>query len=279
MIPQHQIEQIKEAANDDIIAIVGDYVKLKRSGSSHKGLCPFHEENTASFSVSESKGIYKCFGCGQGGDAVDFFMKMEGLDFIEAIRELADRQGIFIREEESNRPKQQRQNLSMADEIIPGISEMKSRIRKEGYVIVLLDKKASESFQDKDSSPWIRLDLPIGDRQAKIITKYADKCLFRTYESMKNERFFQSLQVCLRQGLNVYILQSDTVPHVEKSDFSGSLSFPYEDGWLQYLLTHFGPDESLKREIIITLACIDDDISRKIHTQYFIDHWNQKFNQ
>ena len=81
-IPQDKIDEIKSVA--DIVSVIGDYVELKRSGSNYIGLCPFHNEKTPSFSVSPSKGIFHCFGCGVGGDVISFIMQKEGLSYPEA---------------------------------------------------------------------------------------------------------------------------------------------------------------------------------------------------
>jgi len=76
-------------AKISVVEVVGRYVQLSKSGNNHKGLCPFHNEATPSFLVSESKGIYKCFGCGEGGDAVAFLSKMENISYGEALVRLA----------------------------------------------------------------------------------------------------------------------------------------------------------------------------------------------
>ncbi len=93
-IPEDKIQEIKDQL--DIVNIISDYVELKPSGQNFVGLCPFHNEKTPSFTVSKSKGIFHCFGCGEGGDAISFIMKKENLNYIEAIQFLADKLGIFI---------------------------------------------------------------------------------------------------------------------------------------------------------------------------------------
>jgi len=80
--------------------VISDFVNLKKRGSNYVGLCPFHNEKTPSFSVSASKGIYKCFGCGKGGDVVNFIMEHEHYNYVEALRYLAKKFNIEIREEE-----------------------------------------------------------------------------------------------------------------------------------------------------------------------------------
>jgi DNA primase len=89
LIPQSKIEEILNAAH--IEEVVGDFVRLKRRGANLTGLCPFHNEKTPSFSVSPAKGIYKCFGCGKAGNAVNFIMEHDSLGYIEALKNLADR--------------------------------------------------------------------------------------------------------------------------------------------------------------------------------------------
>ncbi|HAH51807.1 MAG TPA: DNA primase [Balneola sp.] len=102
MITDDKKEEVRDAA--DIVEVVGDYVKLKRSGSGFTGLCPYHDEKTPSFNVTPRLGIYKCFGCGESGDVFKFVMDQDGIGFTEAVRQLADRYGVFIPEEESNEP-------------------------------------------------------------------------------------------------------------------------------------------------------------------------------
>ena len=94
------IEEIKAA--NDIVDIVGEYVTLKRTGTSYKGLCPFHKEKTPSFSVSAEKQIFHCFGCGIGGDVIKFLMQTENIDFSEAVQMLADRAKIALPDNDPN---------------------------------------------------------------------------------------------------------------------------------------------------------------------------------
>jgi DNA primase len=98
LIPEDKLEEIRAAS--DIVDVVGEYVELKRSGSSFKGLCPFHNENTPSFHVNPSMNIYKCFGCGEGGDVFNFIQQVENVGFVESARILAERAGIDLELEE-----------------------------------------------------------------------------------------------------------------------------------------------------------------------------------
>ncbi len=92
------VEQVR--AGNDIVDVIGTYVKLQKKGANHMGLCPFHGEKTASFSVSGSRQMYHCFGCGVGGNVFTFVMEYENFSFPEAIKYLADRAGIKLPEEE-----------------------------------------------------------------------------------------------------------------------------------------------------------------------------------
>lgn len=100
MISDAKKEEVRDAA--DIVEVVSDYVKLKRSGSGFTGLCPYHNEKSPSFHVTPRLGIFKCFGCGESGDVFKFVMDQDGIGFTEAIRQLADRYGVFIPEEDTS---------------------------------------------------------------------------------------------------------------------------------------------------------------------------------
>ncbi len=107
MIDQETIQRITDAAR--IEEVIGDFVSLKKRGANHIGCCPFHNEKTPSFYVSPSKGIFKCFGCGEAGDVVKFLMKHEHYTYPEALRWLADKYHIEIKEEEQTEEEKQRQ--------------------------------------------------------------------------------------------------------------------------------------------------------------------------
>lgn len=98
MIDQATVDRIFDAAQ--IVDVVSDYVTLHRRGANYTGLCPFHDEKTPSFSVSPAKNIYKCFGCGKGGNPVNFIMEIENLSYYEALKFLANKYHIEIEEEE-----------------------------------------------------------------------------------------------------------------------------------------------------------------------------------
>lgn len=108
-IPPETIEQIQSA--NDIVEVIQGYIPLKRAAGVWKALCPFHQERTPSFSVNPTRQIFKCFGCGAGGNVIRFVMTYESLEFIEAARKLAERVGIRIVEGEMSAADSERYNM------------------------------------------------------------------------------------------------------------------------------------------------------------------------
>src|ERR671924_1386672 len=100
LFPQRFIEDLKHQA--DIVVVIQDYVSLKKSGASYKGLCPFHGEKTPSFHVNRDRGFFHCFGCNVGGDVFKFIELQEKVGFTDAVRQLAQRFGIPIPELETS---------------------------------------------------------------------------------------------------------------------------------------------------------------------------------
>lgn len=108
MIPKETVDKVIEISK--IEDVVGDYVSLKKRGVNMLGLCPFHSERTPSFTVSPAKGIYKCFGCGKGGNSVQFIMDHESLSFVDSIKYLAKKFNIEVKEEEQSAEQIERNN-------------------------------------------------------------------------------------------------------------------------------------------------------------------------
>ena len=110
LISQHTIQQI--LSRIDIIDIVGGFVKLKKRGANYLGLCPFHNEKTPSFTVSPTKEIYKCFGCGRSGNSISFLMEHEKYSYVEALRWLAARYNVEVEETETSPEFKQQQQVA-----------------------------------------------------------------------------------------------------------------------------------------------------------------------
>ncbi len=132
-IPEALISEIR--ARTDIVAVISQYVRLKRSGSNFVGLCPFHDEKTPSFHVSPSRGAFYCFGCHEKGDVITFLRKIEGKGFVEVVEELAAEAGIDLPREEISparlaarrREKDERRKLLEVNEIAAEFFEQQLR--------------------------------------------------------------------------------------------------------------------------------------------------------
>ena len=143
MIPKNKIDEIVDAAH--VEDVVGEYVTLKRRGANLTGLCPFHQEKSPSFSVSPSRGIYKCFGCGKAGNAVNFVMEIEQLNYIEALKHLAGKYNIewpeqTISEEalvEEKRKAGERESLQIVNNFVEGYFHKIINEDEEGRAIGL----------------------------------------------------------------------------------------------------------------------------------------------
>ncbi|GCF92775.1 DNA primase [Enterococcus florum] len=119
-IPQEVIDEVRSKTN--IVEVVGQYVQLKKAGKNYSGLCPFHEEKTPSFSVAEDKQMFYCFGCGKGGNVFTFLQELEGLNFPEAVKRVADLEQIPLAFEIRSEPvsevsSQQRQLLALHERV------------------------------------------------------------------------------------------------------------------------------------------------------------------
>ncbi|MBR4037106.1 MAG: DNA primase, partial [Tidjanibacter sp.] len=147
MIDRATVDRIYAAA--DIVDIVSDFVTLKRAGVNYKACCPFHDEDTPSFIVSPAKGLFKCFGCGKGGNAVTFVMEHEKMTYPEALKFVGKKYGIEVEDREVSEEEKQRnddresmmvvnswafdyfkQQLTDTDE---GLSVGKSYLRQRGF--------------------------------------------------------------------------------------------------------------------------------------------------
>ncbi|MFP4250527.1 MAG: DNA primase [Armatimonadota bacterium] len=136
----------------DIVEVIGEHVRLEKSGQRFKGLCPFHQEKTPSFNVDPERGFYHCFGCGEGGDIFSFVMKRDGLNFPEALRELARRAGVQIEDNPLATEKRRRRELLERANVIardhfrqnlfehPGAEAARRYIAGRGFSRAMIDR-------------------------------------------------------------------------------------------------------------------------------------------
>ena len=125
-IPQAFIQEL--LARTDVVEVVGRYVQLKKGGANYMGLCPFHGEKSPSFTVSPSKQFFHCFGCGKNGNAIGFLMDHSGMNFVEAVKDLAQTYGLQVPEDETDpadrqRAQQQRQRQATLSEVLEKAAE------------------------------------------------------------------------------------------------------------------------------------------------------------
>ena len=113
LISQNTIRQI--LGRLEIVDVIGGFVRLKKRGANYLGLCPFHNEKTPSFSVSPTKEIYKCFGCGRSGNTISFLMEHEKYSYVESLKWLAGKYGVEI--EETYQTDEQRESRQVADSL------------------------------------------------------------------------------------------------------------------------------------------------------------------
>ena len=149
-IKDESVERVKAAM--EILPLVEDVVRLRKAGSTYKGLCPFHQERTPSFTVSPARGTFKCFGCGEGGDAITFVEKTENLDFVGAIELLASRFGVELEYEEASPEQEQKRRR---DERLRALLERAA----EFYARVLWDSDGGAGAREYLTSRGLGEDI------------------------------------------------------------------------------------------------------------------------
>ena len=137
-IPQSVIEQIRAA--NDITEVIGSYIPLKQAGGNSLALCPFHKENTPSFTVNPQRQIYHCFGCHAHGDVFKFLQEYEQLEFIEAVKRLAERGGIPLEFEENPQAERSRRKKDL-------VLHIHSELAKRWHE-VLMNEEAGKPARD-----------------------------------------------------------------------------------------------------------------------------------
>ncbi|MBC3909778.1 DNA primase [Undibacterium umbellatum] len=143
MIPQSFIQDL--LARVDIVDVVGKYVQLKKGGANYMGLCPFHNEKSPSFTVSPTKQFYHCFGCGAHGSSIGFLMEYSGLSYVDAIRDLAQNNGMIVPEEDRLLPAQRAEvtakSLALSEVMTKAGEYYKQQLRTAPQAIAYLKKR------------------------------------------------------------------------------------------------------------------------------------------
>ena len=188
MIPSDIVDKIIDAAR--IEEVVGDFVTLKRRGANYQACCPFHNEKTPSFSVSPTKGIYKCFGCGKSGTAIGFVMEHEGMTYVEALRYLAKKYHIeIVEEEESAEVIAQRQRK----ESLMLVSEYAAKFFKESLATQEGQTIAYQYFRSRGLTDQTIAEYGLGWGPVER-TALADKARSEGYK----EEFLTETGVCIK---------------------------------------------------------------------------------
>lgn len=192
MITQASIEALKSVI--DIVDIVGSYVDLRKSGSNFSACCPFHDEKTPSFMVNGSKGLYHCYGCGVGGDAIKFVMEYEKLNFIEAVEKIADLCNFTLEYEKNNISKKDDSKLleSVArfyQRRLVELSEYKNYLFKRGVSEFSIEKFGlgfcgpsfeTLKFADQaglDKKKLVELGV-LGEDNTRMYVRFAERLMF-----------------------------------------------------------------------------------------------------
>ena len=192
MIDRATVERIKDAAN--IVEVVSEFVTLRRSGANYKGLCPFHNEKTPSFYVSPARGTCHCFGCGKGGNPISFIMEHEQMTYPEALRWLAQKYHIEIREreltDEEKREQSERESMFIVNEWVANYFSSLLYDDPDGIALGMQYFR-SRGFRD-DIIKKFRLGYDVTDRHALANTArskgYNEDFLLKTGICYRNDR-------------------------------------------------------------------------------------------
>ncbi len=248
MIPQETIEQVREAS--DIVQVIGEFLRLKKRGRNFLALCPFHIEKTPSFNVSPEKQIFHCFGCGKGGNVYTFLMEHEKMSFVDAVRFLARRANITIREDRQYDQKREvNERIAYANAI--ALEYFCRTLKHEKYTNVRYDYLVKKRGLTEETIDFFRLGLST-DSWDGLITYAKKKDLserdlydagLATYSEEKKkywDKFRQRLMIpiynlsgtpiafggrTLKKGETIKYMNSPETPLYSKSNVLYGLNF------------------------------------------------------
>ncbi len=208
-IPEDIINAVKEAAN--IRQVVGEFVPLKKRGHNWVGLCPFHPDKDPSFSVNEDKQIFYCFGCGEGGSAIKFLMKMQGLSFPEAVKTLASRYGITVPERPLSPERQKK--LKLRDELIE-VNEKAAAFFHENLLSSRSATEAREYLEERGMDSSIISTFRLGWAQDR-------------WDALVNFLQQQGVNISLAETAGLVMPRKGGHGHYDR--FRGRVIFPIRD--------------------------------------------------
>ena len=137
LIPQHFIDDL--LTRIDIIDVIENYISLRKAGKNHQARCPFHDEKTPSFTVSQEKQFYHCFGCGANGTAITFLMEYAGMGFVEAVEDLATRAGVEVPREGSENTTRDQGNSELYELMEMVVRYYKQQLREHPQAQTAID--------------------------------------------------------------------------------------------------------------------------------------------
>lgn len=208
-IPQEIIDEI--TARADIVEVVKEYVPLKKEGRNFKGLCPFHHEKTPSFTVSEEKKIFHCFGCGVGGNVISFLMKIENINFPESIKKLGEKTGVAIPEAEMSASERKKRDKQ---ERLYEINELALRF----FHKILVDSEQGQPARDYLQKRNITEDAIKQFKLGYAIETWDSLLKFMTRKGVKYQELLEIGLISSRKSGNGYY-----------DRFRGRLMFPILD--------------------------------------------------
>ena len=202
MIPESFINELLNRV--DVVDIIDKRVPLKKAGANFVACCPFHQEKTPSFSVSPSKQFYHCFGCGAHGSAIGFLIDHDGLNFIDAVNELAKVAGLTVPNQIDEKPEKKKENLILEDALILAKKYYQTKLKGSPLAIKYLKSRGltgeiakefsigfapegwnnlNEVFRDYDNDALIKSGLIVKNDKGKRYDRFRNRIMFPIYNA------------------------------------------------------------------------------------------------
>lgn len=269
LYPEHVIQEIREKS--DIVSIISEYTTLQKRGSAYTGLCPFHHEKTPSFSVSEDKQLYYCFGCGAGGNVITFLMQKENMSFVETVKCLAEKIGIkldehYLSEEEIEKNKRKQKLLEILKEsarffhfalrdernadalaYLTGRGIQMETIKQFGLGYAPSEYNALYQYLSKrgySDELILESGLCLRSKKGMIYDRFASRIIYPIFDITKKVIAFGgrvmdgSLPKYLNSPENILFNKSNTLYGLQFAKQSGSSYFILVEGYMDVIAMH-----------------------------------------